>query len=66
MSRRLLPLADAASLSAFARRTRLHWALLAVSLIALASAAALFSRSGRPATNVLPDSGSTVEIVSPR
>jgi hypothetical protein len=63
MSRRLLPLADAGSLSAFARRTRLHWAVLAVSLIALASAAVLFSRSGRSATNVLPDSGSTVVVI---
>ena len=63
MSRRLLPLADAGSLSAFARRTRLHWAVLAVSLIALASAAVLLSRSGRPAANVLPDSGSTVVVI---
>jgi hypothetical protein len=63
MSRRLLPLADAGSLSAFARRTRLHWAVLAVSLIALAAAAVLLSRSGRPAANVLPDSGSTVVVI---
>ena len=63
MTRRLLPLADAWSLSAFARRTRLHWAVLAVSLIALASAVVLLSRSGSPAANVLPDSGNTVVVV---
>ena len=63
MSRRVLPLADSGLLAAFGRRTRLYWALLAVSLIALASVAVLLSRSGRPTSNVLPDSGSTVVVI---
>lgn len=63
MSRRLLPLADPASLAPFGRRTRLHWTVLAVSLAALTVAAALLARAGSAGTDVLPRSGSTVVVI---
>jgi hypothetical protein len=63
VSRRLLPLADPSSFSALGRRTRLHWTLLAVSLVALVSAAALLARTGSAGANVLPDGGSTVVVI---
>jgi hypothetical protein len=63
VSRRLLPLADPGSLAALGRRTRLHWAVLAVSLVALAAAAALLTRTESAGADVLPGSGSTVVVI---
>ncbi len=63
MSRRLLPLADPSSLSALGRRTRLHWTLLAVSLVALAAAFVLLTRTGSAGAEVLPGGGSTVVVI---
>ena len=62
MSRRVLPLADAGSLSSFARRTRVHWTLLAVSLVALAAAVVLLTRTGGGTAGVIPN-GSTVVVI---
>ncbi|MGZ8717454.1 MAG: vWA domain-containing protein [Gaiellaceae bacterium] len=63
MSRRRLPLADAGSLAALGRRTRLHWTLFAVSLVSLTSAAVLLARTGGAGAGVLPNGGSTVVVV---
>jgi len=63
MSRRVLPLAETGSLSAPGRRPRLHWTLLAVTLVSLASAAALLTRTGSAGANVLPADGSTVVVI---
>jgi hypothetical protein len=63
LSRRLIPLADAGSLSALGRRTRLQWTLLAVSLVALASAAVFVTRTGGASADVLPAGGSTVVVI---
>jgi len=63
VSRRLLPLADPSPLSAPGRRTRLHWTLLAVSLVALVSAAALLARTENASADVLPGTGSTVVVI---
>ena len=64
MSGHVLPLADPGSLAAFGRRTRLHWAVLAGSLVALAAVAVLLARSpGTAGTAVLASSGSTVVVV---
>lgn len=63
MSRRRLPLADPASLSALGRRTRLYWALFAACLVALASAAVLLTRTGSAGADVLPRGGSTVVVI---
>ncbi len=63
MSRRLLPLADPAPFSALRRRTRLHWTLLAASLVALAAAAVLLTRTGSAGADVLPQGGSTVVVI---
>lgn len=59
----MLPLADPGSLSALGRRTRLHWALLAVSLVALASATVLLTRTESAGADVLPRGGSTVVVI---
>jgi hypothetical protein len=63
MSRRLLPIADAGSLSILARRTRLRWAILAAALISLALALVLLTRSPEARANILPSGGSTVVVI---
>jgi hypothetical protein len=63
MSRRVLPLADTGSLSALGRRTRLHWAVLAVALVSLATAVLVLTRTGDGRAGVLPNGGSTVVVI---
>jgi len=64
MRRRVLPLADPSAVAAVARRTRLHWAVLAASLVALTAGAVLLTRtSGTAGQDVLPASGSTVVVI---
>jgi hypothetical protein len=62
MSRRVLPFADAGSLSALGRRTRLHWALLVVALVSLAAAVVLLTRTGNTQPDLLP-AGSSVVVI---
>jgi hypothetical protein len=63
MSRPSLPIADATTFSASGRRTRLHWTVLAVSLLCLTLAAVLLARSPGAGARVLPSSGSTVVVI---
>lgn len=63
MSRRLLPVPDARTFVAVARRTRLRWLLLAAPLVALVLVAVPLARSGGTAPDVLPTGGDTVVVI---
>jgi hypothetical protein len=63
MTRRVLPIADAGSFSTLVQRTRLHWAILAAALIALALALVLLTRAPEARAHVLPNGGSTVVVI---
>jgi hypothetical protein len=63
MIRRLLPLSEPGSLAVFARRTRLHWAVLVAALVCATATAVVLTRTGAAGTNVLPGGGSTVVVI---
>ena len=62
MIRRLLPLSEPGSLAVFARRTRLHWAVLVAALVCATATAVVLTRTGTADANVLGD-GSTVVVI---
>ena len=63
MKRRLLPLSDPGSLARAARRTRLHWAVLAAALVCALGLAVVFTRPRGNGPDVLPSTGSTVVVI---
>ena len=58
-----LPLADTGALATLARRTRVHWTVLVLALVALLAVVVLLTRTEGARADVLPSGGSTVVVI---